>query len=338
MIPPLLVRIAAWLLVFLTPLAFLDALQIGYLPSELVGRQRIDGDRVSSSVVYSWQWQQERGRGTNCVFSTAFPRRQATRSCALHRSNSRATQNVTIMPSSTCRLADRPSETETKSLPASAPPPPPLNIEACQRRRRILLALASQLAAPIPLRAALAAPSSAPPVSASLQIQESIDALQALVDNWSTAVVDCTYADVPRELLETKNKAEILEKAKTSALFDKSASVVSCKTTNRIVREYLGSTGKGPLVGLDRALRKGLDQLDGDSVDEYVQLLEQVQNDLSKADSLSYTAGVTDLSSINNFDQGVEDAVLSSNSSLQEARGAIQAALSGLKRIVLLLS
>jgi hypothetical protein len=181
---------------------------------------------------------------------------------------------------------------------------------------------------------------SAPPASrsASLQIQESIDALQALVDNWSTAVVDCTYADVPRELLETKNKAELLEKAKTSALFDKSASVVSCKTSNRVVREYLGSTGKGPLVGLDRALRKGLDQLDGDEVDEYVQLLEQVQNDLSKADSLSYTVGVTDLSSINNFDQGVEDAVLSSNSSLQEAKGAIQAALSGLKRIVLLLS
>jgi hypothetical protein len=202
-----------------------------------------------------------------------------------------------------------------------------------------LLALASQLAAPIPLRSALAAPSSASPASqsASLQIQESIDALQALVDNWSTAVVDCTYADVPRELLETKNKAELLEKAKTSALFDKSASVVSCKTSNRVVREYLGSTGKGPLVGLDRALRRGLDQLDGDEVDEYVQLLEQVQNDLSKADSLSYTAGVTDLSSINNFDQGVEDAVLSSNSSLQEAKGAIQTALSGLKRIVLLL-
>lgn len=201
----------------------------------------------------------------------------------------------------------------------------------------MLVALAAaQFAAPLPLRVALAA--SSPSQSASVQIQESIDALQALVDNWSTAVVDCTYADVPRELLETKNKAELLEKAKTSALFDKSASVVSCKTSNRIVRDYLGSTGKGPLVALDKALRRGLDQLDGDAVEEYLQLVEQVQSDLSRADSLSYAAGVSDLSAINNFDRGGEDAVLNSNSSLQEAKGAIQAAVSGLNRIVLLLT
>lgn len=65
--------------------------------------------------------------------------------------------------------------------------------------------------------------------------------------------------------------------------------------------------------------------------------MEQVQSDLSKADSLSYTAGVSDLSSINNFDRNVEESVLSSNGSLQEAKGAIQEALSGLRRIVLLL-
>jgi hypothetical protein len=214
-----------------------------------------------------------------------------------------------------------------------------LNTEASQRRRRLLAGLASQLlVAAVPQEAARAA-SSSPPIApaAAVQIQESIIALQSLVNNWSAAVVDCTYADVPRELLETKNKAELLEKAKTSALFDKSASVVSCKTSNRIVRDYLGSTGKGPLVALDRALKRGLEQVDGGAVDEYLQLMEQVQSDLSKADSLSYTAGVSDLSSINNFDRNVEESVLSSNGSLQEAKGAIQEALSGLRRIVLLL-
>ena len=31
--------------------------------------------------------------------------------------------------------------------------------------------------------------------------------LQTLLTNWQRAVIDCTYADVPRELLEQKNKA-----------------------------------------------------------------------------------------------------------------------------------
>jgi hypothetical protein len=34
---------------------------------------------------------------------------------------------------------------------------------------------------------------------------ECIVTLQNLLDNWKNAVVDCRFADVPRELLETKN-------------------------------------------------------------------------------------------------------------------------------------
>jgi len=70
------------------------------------------------------------------------------------------------------------------------------------------------------------------------------ETLQNLLDNWEKAVIDCTFADVPRELLEQKNKKELLEKASTFALFDKSVSVETCKTTNRVVRDYLGTTGK----------------------------------------------------------------------------------------------
>ena len=55
------------------------------------------------------------------------------------------------------------------------------------------------------------------------------------------------------------------------ALFDKSVSVVSCKKTNRIVRDYIGATGKGPLVGADkRLLRKNVvETLDPDNLDDY---------------------------------------------------------------------
>lgn len=82
------------------------------------------------------------------------------------------------------------------------------------------------------------------------KLMEARETLGVLLANYNRATVDCTFADVPRELLETKNKEVLLEKASTFALFDKSVSVESCKTTNRIVRDYLGITGKGTCVVL----------------------------------------------------------------------------------------
>ena len=43
-------------------------------------------------------------------------------------------------------------------------------------------------------------------------IREATEALDSLLDNWEKATVDCTYADVPRDLLEAKNKEKLLEK------------------------------------------------------------------------------------------------------------------------------
>lgn len=102
-------------------------------------------------------------------------------------------------------------------------------------------------------------------------LKDGLDTLTALVDNWERATVDCNYADVPRELLEQKNKDLLLEKASTWALFDKSTSVVSCKRTNRLVRDYIGLTGKGPLVGAERRmLRKQIINLvDPELIDQY---------------------------------------------------------------------
>ena len=101
-------------------------------------------------------------------------------------------------------------------------------------------------------------------------IQQAQTTLTTLLENWQRATVDCTFADVPRELLERKNKELLLEKAKTSALFDKSASVETCKTTNRIVRDYLGVTGKGPLVGMEKQLKLAMDSVDANRLDDYI--------------------------------------------------------------------
>lgn len=101
-------------------------------------------------------------------------------------------------------------------------------------------------------------------------IREAQDTLDKLLSNWKRATIDCTFADVPRELLETKNKELLLEKASTFALFDKSVAVETFKTTNRIVRDYLGVTGKGPLVGIEKKLKQGLDYISPDDLEDYV--------------------------------------------------------------------
>jgi len=110
-----------------------------------------------------------------------------------------------------------------------------------------------------------------PPQDTLSTIQEASKVLQTLLDNWDKATVDCTYADVPRELLETKNKDLLIEKAATSALFDKSTSVVTCKMNNRIVRDYIGATGKGPLVNIDKKLTSPLlvELIDADYFEQY---------------------------------------------------------------------
>lgn len=129
--------------------------------------------------------------------------------------------------------------------------------------------VASQTTAAFPALAK--APAAAEGTNPLPELLEAQTTLGALLENWKRATIDCTYADVPRELLEQKNKELLLEKATTYALFDKSVSVETCKTTNRIVRDYLGLTGKGPLVGMEKKLKRGMNFLDDvDDLDVYV--------------------------------------------------------------------
>ena len=71
-----------------------------------------------------------------------------------------------------------------------------------------------------PATASAAAEKEDPATTIIAPIRTATRTLQKLIDNWEDSVVDCNYADVPRELLETKNKEQLLEKASTFALFD----------------------------------------------------------------------------------------------------------------------
>ncbi len=187
-------------------------------------------------------------------------------------------------------------------------------------------------------------------------IVDAAETLEKLLSNWDKATIDCTYADVPRELLEQKNKELLLEKASTFALFDKSTSVVSCKKTNKIVRDYIGVTGKGPLVNVDRKMlkRNVVDAyVDPDFLDEYYVQVENFQSAISRASSLSYAAS-TDFDSVNNFEKGEKEnskkekdgsdsgaleqsKSLSDNSNLEQARRAISEAKDSIDVIVSIL-
>jgi len=172
------------------------------------------------------------------------------------------------------------------------------------------------------------------------------ETLQTLLSNWPRAVIDCTYADVPRELLEQKNKELLLEKASTYALFDKSVSVTSCKTVNNRVRDYLGRTGIGPVAGLEAALKNAvtlvlssdpLDDNDVQAIDAIVQTVEEIQRELTRADSLSYSAR-RDFTSMNNFDPDDTDKVLSdTTSNFSQCKAAIQTAVDKLNKLLIML-
>ncbi|KAL7579319.1 hypothetical protein ACA910_013997 [Epithemia clementina (nom. ined.)] len=180
-------------------------------------------------------------------------------------------------------------------------------------------------------------------------IQQAKQTLELLLQNWERAVIDCTYADVPRDLLEQKNKQLLLEKASTYALFDKSVSIVSCKTVVRTVRDYLGRTGIGPVAGLEATLKQAVTLVlqspdsillgdDVDAMDRLIQTVEEAQRELNRADTLAYSAR-RDFTSMNNFDPADTAKILAdSTSNLALCQAAIQTVVEKLQVILDLLS
>ena len=116
--------------------------------------------------------------------------------------------------------------------------------------------------------------------------------------------------------------------------------MVSCKRVNGVVRDYIGATGKGPVVGAEKRLLKStvVDLVDDDYLDEYFSEAESFSQLMSKAKTLSYTAGHNDFDSMNNFEEGKEtgegskildaakEAIVEANGSLKKALSLISVA------------
>jgi hypothetical protein len=206
------------------------------------------------------------------------------------------------------------------------------------RRRALSKAISSSAAILVASSPHIACAKESPQQSDISMLKEATEVLSTLLDNWDRATIDCTYADVPRELLEAKNKDQLLEKASEFALFDKSTSVVSCKRTKKIVRDYIGATGKGPLVSIEKRLLKKdvVNRVNPENIDDYFTFAESFSQALSRANSFSYAAGVSDFDSMNNFAK--DDTKLDEDgSNLSQAKKAIEEANSNLKKAVAML-
>lgn len=133
------------------------------------------------------------------------------------------------------------------------------------------------------------------------------------------------------------------------------------------MRDYIGVTGKGPLVGLEkRLLGRGVggvvERVDPDLLDEYYSEVDSFSRAISRAASLSYTAGMADLNSVNNFAKEEEPSTTTTttttttattsattatttpavqspeDSNLEQARSAVIDAKGSIDRILKLLS
>ena len=132
------------------------------------------------------------------------------------------------------------------------------------------------------------------------RLTASVVALDKLLSDWTELVTDCTYAEVPRELLETKNKELLLEKASTLATFDKSSSINVCKSTNKVVRQVLDKM-PAPKQLQSPAFAALVEE---DNFEAFLAASERYTNAVSAADAAAFLSATGDYSARTAFRPG----------------------------------
>ena len=118
------------------------------------------------------------------------------------------------------------------------------------------------------------------PASSAATLRAAEDALSSLLNNWSKSTIDCSVADVSRDLLSSQNKEQLLEKASTFALFDKDSAVMSCKEDNTKVKAFVAT-----LKNLSKEFKSARDivEASGGDLDAYIENVETFQSSMSSA-------------------------------------------------------
>ncbi|GMH95166.1 hypothetical protein TrVE_jg10359 [Triparma verrucosa] len=165
----------------------------------------------------------------------------------------------------------------------------------CLTRRIALIRGTSATVAALTLEPLPSFAAGTPTSEAAETLVASRQALSSLLQNWDKATIDCSVADVSRDLLEQKNKEELLEKAKTFALFDKDAAVMSCKEDNKKVRGFITR-----LKSLDKEFKACRDLVEekGGDLDAYFEYVDKYSVAMSAANTASYSMSM-DFASVN---------------------------------------
>jgi len=168
------------------------------------------------------------------------------------------------------------------------------------------------------------------------RLGKGLSTLEALLRNWDNVTVDCSYAEIPREILESKNKEKLLLQATQNALFDKSSSINVCKSTVRVVRQQLGTTADSPLSRIDRVLGDPalLARVAPEDGDTFVDVSERLQAALRAADAAAFASEASDFSARTPFQVGE----VPSTPSLDPARENLEEACALLKHVISLCS
>lgn len=101
------------------------------------------------------------------------------------------------------------------------------------------------------------------------------------------------------------------------------------------MRDYIGVTGKEPLVNIEKKMlrRNVVDTVDPDDLEDYYTQVENFQQSIARASAASYTAaGVADLDSVNNFEKGSQKN--SGDTNLLQAKRAIKDAKESIDKVV----
>ncbi len=174
-----------------------------------------------------------------------------------------------------------------------------------------------------PTPAAAAAAAGLSPKEAKDTLFAARDSLKQLLDNWEKATIDCTSASVDNTLLATENKEKLLEKAKTSALFDKESAVMSCKSSSTKVRAFISK-----LKNLDKVFAAARNILNDDvDLDQWFAFIDKYNESMATANGVSYTSSF-DLSSLNGKKTGTADSqdeskLSGSSDNLDSAKSAL---------------
>ncbi|EKX55467.1 hypothetical protein GUITHDRAFT_131661 [Guillardia theta CCMP2712] len=165
-----------------------------------------------------------------------------------------------------------------------------------------------------------------------LKLKVGLKGLEYLISKWDDETTQCNYAELSRDLLSSKNKAELLDAAKTNALFDKDNKymIVKCKRNPTVIRSFLGlASSEDPLHRAPSNIAKFRKFVNPDRLDAYIEAEENFARLIASADAMAYGSSFGDFSANNEFKKGerpdkkTEQFLMNAKNDIEQARSAL---------------